>query len=135
MPCWLIKSDPSEYGWAQLAREKRTSWDGIRNYQARNNLQAMDAGDPCLFYHSGKSPGVVGVARVVRTAYPDPAAGDHRWVAVDVEAVRPLTQPVSLAALKADRRTSGMALIRQGRLSVCPVTEAEYQAVLDLGEG
>ncbi len=135
MPCWLIKSDPSEYGWAQLAREKRTSWDGIRNYQARNNLQAMDAGDPCLFYHSGKSPGVVGVARVVRTAYPDPAAGDHHWVAVDVEAVRPLAQPVSLAALKADRRTSRMALIRQGRLSVCPVTEAEYQAVLDLGEG
>jgi predicted RNA-binding protein with PUA-like domain len=131
---WLVKSEPSTYSWERLVKEKRTRWDGVRNFQARNNLQAMESGDLCLFYHSGKGPAVVGVAKVVRASYPDPTSDDPGWVAVDLAPQRALAAPVTLAALKADGRTRGMALLRQGRLSVSQVTAPEFAAVLELGE-
>lgn len=133
MAFWLIKAEPSAYGWDRLVKEKGTVWDGVRNYQARNNLQAMKKGDLCLFYHSVKDKEIVGVARVTREAYPDPTTEDRRWAAVDIVPQHPLERPVSLATLKSTPATSGMALIRQGRLSVCPVTSREYKAVLKLG--
>ena len=131
---WLIKSEPSAYAWGRLVKEKRARWDGIRNFQARNNLQAMAKGDLCLFYHSGAGPAVVGIAKVVRAPYPDPTSDDPRWVAVDLAPRRALAAAVTLAALKADARTRGMALVRQGRLSVSPVTATEFAAVVELGE-
>ena len=131
MAYWLIKSEPSAYSWDQLVADKRTHWDGVRNFEARNNLKAMKRGDLCLFYHSGDCQ-VVGVARVARQAYPDPT-DDERWVVVDVTPRRKLPRPVPLSALKSDRRTGGMVLIRQSRLSVSPVTEKEFAAVLELG--
>lgn len=132
MACWLIKSEPSCYSWDDLVAEKRTCWDGVRNHQARNNLETMKKGDTCLFYHSVKGVEVVGLARVAKTAYPDPTADDLRWVAVDVVPVRRLRRPVPLAALKRDRRTCRMQVVRQGRLSVSPVTDAELKAILDM---
>jgi predicted RNA-binding protein with PUA-like domain len=132
MAYWLIKSEASAYSWDQLVADRRTHWDGIRNYEARNNLRAMKRGDLCLFYHSGDCQ-VVGVARVARQAYQDPTTDDERWVAVDVTPRRELPRPVPLAELRSDRRTGGMALIRQSRLSVSPVTEEEFAAVLELG--
>lgn len=132
MAYWLIKSEPSTYAWRQLARDKRTRWDGVRNFQARNNLLAMKKGDLCLFYHSNEGLEIVGVAKVVKEAYPDPTSDDPRWVAVDVAPHRALPRPVALAALKAGARTCGMALIKQGRLSVSPVTEAEFAAVIEM---
>jgi len=131
---WLLKSEPSVYPWARLVKEKRARWDGIRNFQARNNLQAMAKGDLCLFYHSGDERAVVGVAKVTRAAYPDPTSDDPRWVAVDLAPERALATPVTLAALNADKRTAGMALIRQGRLSVSPVGAAEFAALLSLAK-
>lgn len=133
MAAWLIKSEPGKYSWEMLVRDRRTFWDGVRNYQARNNLQAMKKGDACLFYHSITGKEVVGVARVVRGAYPDPTTSDDRWVVVDVAPGRAMKSPVTLADLKADPRTGEMALIRQSRLSVSPVTEKEFQAVLEMG--
>ena len=130
---WLVKSEPSAYSWERLVQEKRARWDGVRNFQARNNLQAMEKGDLCLFYHSGTGPAIVGIAKVVRAPYPDPTSDDPRWVAVDLAPQRALGSPVPLAALKADGRTRGMALLRQGRLSVSPVTAPEFAAILELG--
>jgi predicted RNA-binding protein with PUA-like domain len=131
MAYWLIKSEPSVYSWDQLVADKRTHWDGVRSFEARNNLRAMKRGDLCLFYHSGDRQ-VMGVARVARGAYPDPTTDDERWVVVDVTPRRKLPRPVPLSALRSDRRTGGMALIRQSRLSVSPVTEDEFAAVLQL---
>ncbi|MFQ5719426.1 MAG: EVE domain-containing protein, partial [Acidobacteriota bacterium] len=130
MASWLIKSEPSSYSWEMFVAEKRTYWDGVRNYQSRNNLAAMKRGDRCLFYHSVKEREIVGVARVVRPAYPDPTTDDDRWVVVDLVPVRRLPAPVSLARLKTDARTRHMAMVRQSRLSVSPVTDDEYAAVL-----
>ena len=130
---WLVKSEPSTYAWETLVEERRTRWDGVRNFQARNYLQAMKVGDLCLFYHSGKGPAVVGIAKVVRAPYPDPTSDDPRWIAVDLAPHRTLAAAVTLATLKADTRTRGMALLRQGRLSVSPVTAPEFAAVVELG--
>ena len=132
MACWLIKSESSCYSWDDLVAEKRTCWDGVRNHQARNHLETMKKGDTCLFYHSIKGIEVVGLARVVKKAYPDPTADDPHWVAVDVVPVRRLPRPVPLAALKRDSRTCRMQVVRQGRLSVSPVKEAELKAILDM---
>jgi predicted RNA-binding protein with PUA-like domain len=134
MAFWLIKSEPYKYGWDQLQRDRRTFWDGVRNYQARNNLQAMKRGDLCLFYHSNEGLEVVGIARVAREAYQDPTTDDDRWVVVDVVPHKALAEPVPLSTLKTSPRTKGMGLIRQGRLSVSPVTAAEFRAVLALGK-
>jgi predicted RNA-binding protein with PUA-like domain len=131
---WLVKSEPGTYSWDDLVKDGRTRWDGVRNAQARNNLQAMALGDLALFYHSGESKEVVGVAKVVKTAYPDPSAGDERWVAVDVAPVAPLREPVSLAAVKRDAALAEIALVRQGRLSVMPTSPREFARILALGK-
>ena len=133
MAKWLIKSEPAKYSWEMLVRDKRTLWDGVRNYQARNNMQAMEKGDFCLFYHSVTGKEIVGVAQVVSAAYPDPTTDDERWVVMDVAPYKALKKPLSLAALRASAQTCAMALIKQSRLSVSPVTEKEYKAVLKMG--
>jgi len=129
---WLAKSEPSAYAWEQLVADRSTRWDGVRNHQARNNLAGMQPGDLVLFYHSGESREIVGVMRVARSAYPDPKADDPRWLAVDVEAVKALAQPVSLAAIKADPALRGMALVKQSRLSVMPVEKSQFERILAL---
>jgi predicted RNA-binding protein with PUA-like domain len=133
MSYWLVKSEPCKYSWEQLLQDKRTFWDGVRNYQARNNLQAMRTGDYVLFYHSNEGLAVVGVARVVKEAYQDPTAEDERWVAVDIEPVETLTTPVTLTAMKQDKRLQNIALIRQGRLSVMPLTKEEFEIIVAKG--
>jgi predicted RNA-binding protein with PUA-like domain len=131
---WLVKTEPSTYAWSDLVRDGGTRWDGVRNPLARNHLGAMRKGDLVLVYHSGDEKAVVGIAKVKRTAYPDPTADDERWLAVDLAAVRPLAKPVPLATIKHDRKLAGMPLVRQGRLSVMPVGDAEFAHVLKLGE-
>ncbi len=131
---WLVKSEPSAYSWDDLVREGRDLWDGVRNHQARNNLDAMKRGDLVLFYHSVDAREVVGVARVARESYPDPTTEDPRWVAVDIEPVQPLNEPVTLAQIKQDSTLRDMALVRQSRLSVVPLRRLEFQQILKLGE-
>jgi predicted RNA-binding protein with PUA-like domain len=134
MNYWLIKSDPETYSFADLCRDRTTAWDGVRNFQARNNLAAMQVGDQCLVYHSQANPGVVGTAWVVKAAYPDPKSEDPRWVNVDVQAGQALPRPVALAELKQHPLLAQMAVVRQSRLSVSPVTPAEWQAVVGLAK-
>jgi predicted RNA-binding protein with PUA-like domain len=131
--CWLVKSEPGTYAWEQLVRDERTRWDGVRNPLARRHLGSMRQGDLVLFYHSGEGKAVVGVARVVREAYPDPTAADGRWLAVDLAPARALARPVSLAAIKAERALAGLALVRQPRLSVMPVEKEHADRILALG--
>jgi len=131
--CWLVKQEPSDYPWSQLVSDGRTAWTGVRNYAARLHLRAMQVGDRVLYYHSGEGREVVGVARVARAAYPDPTAREGEWVAVDLEPIKPLKQPVSLATIKADPALGNLPLIRQSRLSVMPVGEAEFARLLALG--
>jgi len=131
---WLAKSEPSTYAWQQLVKEGATRWDGVRNHQARNNLAAMAKGDLVLFYHSGAERQIVGIMRVTRTGYPDPKADDPRWLAVDVEPVRALAHPLTLAAIKADRSLAQMALVRQSRLSVMPVEKSQFDRILELAK-
>jgi predicted RNA-binding protein with PUA-like domain len=134
MKYWLVKSEPEAYSWARFLREGRTAWDGVRNYQARNNLKAMKKGDLVLFYHSVTEKRVVGMARVVREHYPDPsAAGDNRWLAVDLVPEQTLEKPVSLGKIKADERLHEIALLRQSRLSVLPLPPEAFDAILELG--
>ena len=130
MKYWLLKTEPGTYSWSDLARKKHDRWDGIRNHQARNNLAAMTVGDAALIYHSGDDKSVVGLAKVSKTAYPEPGAEDPRWLAVDVEAVRPLERPVTLAEIKKDPKLAGMAILKQSRLSVVPLTKAEYDSIV-----
>lgn len=132
MNYWLAKSEPFKYSWDQFVKDKRTHWDGVRNYEARNNLKAMAKGDLVLFYHSNEGMEVVGIAKVVKESYQDPTTEDDRWVVVDLKPVKALKNPVTLKLMKADPRLAEMKLVRQGRLSVSPVTEDEYNAVLDL---
>ncbi len=131
---WLVKSEPSAYSWDDLVREGEDLWDGVRNHQARNNLNSMKLGDLILFYHSVDPREVVGIARVTREGYPDPTTDDPRWVAVDLEPVRPLNKPVTLAQIKNDAALEDVALIRQSRLSVVPLRRPEFQHILKLGE-
>ncbi len=135
MDHWLVKSEPSTYSWDDLVRDGGTRWDGVRNYQARNNLGAMKKGDLVLYYHSGAEPGVVGVAKVVKESYRDPTTDDERWVAVDIAPVKPLKSPVPLDVIKKEKRLGNISLIKQGRLSVMPVTKDEYEVILGLGSG
>lgn len=132
MAYWLVKSEPSTYSWDQLVKDKQTFWDGVRNYAARNNLRAMKKGDEVLFYHSNEGMEIVGTAKVAKEHYPDPTANDDTWVVVDIKAHKKLKKPVSLAQIKADKRLSDMALVRLGRLSVQPVTEKEWQIIMEL---
>jgi predicted RNA-binding protein with PUA-like domain len=130
---WLVKQEPTKYPFAQLARDKKTTWDGVRNPQARNNLAAMKLGDEVLYYHSNVGQEVVGRCTIVREAYPDPTTDDARWVAVDIAACKALPRPVTLAEIKADAALQGVALIRQSRLSVMPLTKAEFDRIVKLG--
>jgi predicted RNA-binding protein with PUA-like domain len=115
-------------------QDKQTFWDGVRNYQARNNLKAMKKGDLAFFYHSNEGLEIVGIAKVVKEHYQDPTTDDTNWVVVDLKPVKAFKKPVSLAAMKAEPRLEGLALIRQGRLSVCPVTAGEWAVIMEMGE-
>ncbi|HEY0413265.1 MAG TPA: EVE domain-containing protein [Allosphingosinicella sp.] len=130
MAYWLMKSEPGSYSWDALMRDGATEWDGVRNPAARLHLKAMKAGDEAFFYHSGEQRAVVGIMRIAREGAPDPK--DASWVSVAVEPVRPLPSPVTLKAIKADPRLARMELIRQSRLSVAPVRDEEWAAILEL---
>lgn len=132
MAYWLLKSDPESYSFADLARDKQTVWDGIRNHQARNYLARMKVGDGCLVYHSGEERAIVGTARIARAAYGDPGAEDPRWLNVDLRVGKRLARPLCLADIKAHRILARMAILKQSRLSVCPVTEEEWRVVGEL---
>jgi predicted RNA-binding protein with PUA-like domain len=131
---WLVKSEPSAYSWEDLVRGKRTRWDGVRNFEARNNLRAMKKGDVVLYYHSGEGKEIVGVAKVVAEAYADPTAKEGDWSVVDLAPERALSRPVSLAALKQDKTLSQMAVVRKPRISVVPVLSDELDRILELAE-
>jgi predicted RNA-binding protein with PUA-like domain len=134
MSYWLIKSEPFKYSWQQFEKDGRTFWDGVRNYQARNNLKAMKEGDLLLWYHSNEGLEIVGIAQIAKEAYQDPTTDDTNWVVVDVKPYKTLNKPVSLATVKADPRLQQMALVRLGRLSVQPVTEEEWAIIMELSE-
>lgn len=134
MAYWLIKSEPFKYSWQQLLEDKKTFWDGVRNYAARNFLREMKKGDLAFFYHSNEGKEIVGIAKIVREAYPDPTTDDDNWVVVDVAAVKPLKRPVSLAEIKGEQSLQQMALVRLTRLSVQPVTDAEWDYIIELSE-
>jgi len=133
MAYWLLKTEPSEYSYDDLERSGHTAWDGVRNYQARNNLASMRKGDRCFLYHSVEPRHVVGVAKVVRPAYPEPGADGPQWIAVDIEPVERLVTPVALEVIKHHPTLAAMALVRQSRLSVCPVTADEWKLLLSMG--
>lgn len=130
---WLVKSEPDTYAWADLVRDKRTDWTGVRNYAARLHLKAMRPGDEVLFYHSNEGKCVVGVARVTKAAFPDRTADEEGWVAVELAPLAPLKQPVTLAQIKAQPALKDIALVRQGRLSVMPLKAAEFTLIRKLG--
>src|SRR5436309_5629470 len=119
---WMVKQEPEVYSWDDLVRDGITQWTGVRNFQARNNLRQMQAGDAVFFYHSGKEKSIIGIAQVAKAAYPDPTADDPAWIAVDVKPVKPLSGPVSLVDIRANSKLRNLLLIRQSRLSVMPVT-------------
>lgn len=133
MNYFLVKSEPFKYSWDQLNADGRTFWDGVRNYQARNNLKAMKKGDLVLFYHSNEGKEVVGIAKVVREYYQDPTTDDTKWVVVDIEPVEALSKPVTLEMIKADAFLQNIALVRQGRLSVMPLKAEEFDRIVALG--
>lgn len=129
---WLVKSEPGAYAWTQFVHDGQTAWTGVRNYQARINLRAMKPGDLAGFYHSGGEKQLVGLARVAKAAYPDPTATEGDWVCVDLEPVKPLVKPVPLSVIKADPALREMKLVKQSRLSVTPLTPAEFARLLEL---
>lgn len=130
---WLVKSEPEAYAWTDLVRDGRTDWTGVRNYQARNHLKAMRAGDQVFFYESVTTKAVLGLAEVSRTAFPDTTADQDGWVAVELKAVRPLSEPVTLDQIKAEPALRETALLRQSRLSVMPLTAVEFKKIATLG--
>ncbi len=134
MAYWLMKSEPTAFAWEQLAVDKRAKWDGVRNHQAANNMKAMRLGDEAFFYHSNEGLAIIGIMRITKLAYPDGSDPTGRFVMVDVAPVRALPRPVTLREIKMDKLLQGMALVRQSRLSVSSVTEAEWARVLALAE-
>ncbi|QKJ31279.1 EVE domain-containing protein [Mucilaginibacter mali] len=130
---WLVKSEPVKYSWEKFNKDGRTFWDGVRNYQARNNLREMKEGDLVLFYHSNEGKAVVGIAKVVREFYQDPTTEDPNWVVVDLSPVQTLKTPVTLETIKADGQLKNVSLVRQGRLSVMPLKVEEFDRILELG--
>ena len=132
MNYWLIKSEPYKYSWDQMVADGSTYWDGVRSYPARVHLRAMKNGDICLFYHSNEGKEIVGITRVIKEAYQDPTTDDEKWVAVDVEVVKPLNNSVTLAQIKSNDTLANMALVKQGRLSVGPVQEFEFEEIIKL---
>ena len=133
MAYWLMKSEPSSYSWQQLEKDGRTNWSGVRNFQASNNLKAMKLDDRAFFYHSNEGLAVVGIMTIVKEYYPDPSDESGRFGMVDVQASRPLKTFVTLKQMKADPALSDLVLIRQGRLSVSPVSDAEWKHICKLG--
>ncbi len=134
MNYWLVKSEPAAYSWERFNKEGKTMWEGVRNYQARNNLKEMKKDDLVLFYHSVSDKEVVGIAKVVKEFYPDPTADDDRWVVVDLVPVQALKKPVTLEQVKKDERLENVALVKQARLSVMPLKREEFDAIVQLGE-
>lgn len=132
MSYWLIKSEPFKYSWDQFVADKKTYWDGVRNYAARNNLKAMKKGDLAFFYHSNEGVEIVGIAKVAKEFYQDPTTTEDAWVVVDFKPVKKLKNPVPLSRVKADPRLANMALIKLSRLSVQPVTAEEWDIILEL---
>jgi predicted RNA-binding protein with PUA-like domain len=130
---WLVKQEPSDYSWSDFLRERRTSWTGVRNYTARNNLRRMSKGDEVLFYHSGEEKAVVGIAEVAKTAYPDRTAREGDWSSVDLVPVKDLPRPVTLKQIKAELRLKEIALARQSRLSVTPLKPEEFRLIVQMG--
>jgi predicted RNA-binding protein with PUA-like domain len=131
---WLVKTEPETFSWNDLVQKGQDHWDGVRNYQARNNLKEMRAGDLVLFYHSVTVKQVMGIARVVKEHYPDPTTDDDRWVVVDMVPEKSLKVPVGLEVIKQDERLENIALIKQSRLSVMPLKREEFDAIVQLGE-
>jgi len=133
MNYWLVKSEPFKYSWDKFNKDGRTFWDGVRNYQARNNLREMRVGDLVLFYHSNEGKAVVGIARVVKESYQDPTTEDTNWLVVDLEPVESLKNPVTLEVIKADERLMNISLVKQGRLSVMSLKVEEFDRIVELG--
>ncbi len=134
MQYWLVKQEPEKYAWMQFVADKGTYWDGVRNYQARNNLRAMKKADLVMYYHSVSEKSVVGVAKVTREAYPDPTAKEGDWSVVDLKPAKVMAEPVTLERIKADTKLTGIALIKQGRLSVMQLRAREFQRILQIGK-
>ncbi len=133
MQYWLVKSEPETYSWKDLIKDGKTIWDGVRNYQARNNLKLMQLYDKVLFYHSVSDKCVMGIATVIKTAYPDPTTNDNRWVAVDLAPLEEFHKPVTLEWIKSQPLLSNIPLIKQSRLSVIPLTEEEFSIITQEG--
>ncbi len=134
MNYWLVKSEPFKYSWDQFVKDGITFWDGVRNYQARNNLREMKLGDPVFFYHSNDGKEIVGIAKVVKEAYQDPTTDDKNWVVVDLSPVKKFKKPVGLEEIKSNDLLSNIGLVRQGRLSVMRVEKLEYDTILKLSK-
>ena len=134
MAYWLVKSEPSVYSWEQFQKDGKTSWEGVRNYAARNHLKAMKKGDEVFYYHSNEGLSIVGIAKVVKEAYQDPTTTEEAWVTVDLKPVKSLKHPVSMKQIKNEQHLQDMALLRISRLSVQPVTEAEWKVVLEIAQ-
>ncbi len=132
MAYWLLKSEPVKYPWDKMVADGRTHWDGIRNHQAANNLRAMKVGDRAFFYHSNEGKEIVGTVEIVRTAYPDPSDDSGKFVMVDIAPVAPAKRPVTLTEMKGMPELAGFSLLRQSRLSVCPVSDAEWATICGL---
>lgn len=135
MAYWLVKSEPAKYSWDQFVKDGGTMWDGVRNYAARNNLQAMKKGDQVFFYHSNEGLAIVGIAEVVKEAYQDPTTDEKAWVVVDLKPVRKLQSPVTLVEMKQVPQLSGLQLIKLSRLSVSAVNDDEFDFILKMSEG
>ncbi len=131
---WLVKQEPSQYSWDKFVADRETHWDGVRNYQARNNLQAMKKNDLVFFYHSVTGKDIRGIAKVTREAYPDPTTDDPRWVVVNLRPLKALIRPVTLEEIKAHKDLQDIALVKQSRLSVMPITKKESQIVVKLSK-
>lgn len=134
MAYWLVKSEPFKYSWEQFQKDKKTYWDGVRNYAARNFLKAMNKGDQVFFYHSNEGLEIVGIAEVAKEYYQDPTTDDEAWVVVDLKPKKKLKKPVTLQQIKQDKRLSNMALVKLGRLSVTPVTDEEWVVIMEMAE-
>jgi len=132
MNYWLVKTEPGTYSWEDLVRDKKAVWDGVRNFQARNNLKAMKKGDIVFVYHSGEEKAVIGIAKILKEAYPDPK--DKDWTVVDLVANRKLKKPITLSTIKTTKNLSNMVLVKSSRLSVQPVREDEFTMVVELSE-
>jgi predicted RNA-binding protein with PUA-like domain len=132
---WLVKQEPSSYSWSDFVAEGETSWTGVRNFSARNNLRKMQSGDEVLFYHSGEEKAVVGIAKVVRTAYPDATAEEGDWSTVDLAALKPVARPVTLREIKGNSRLKEIPLVRQSRLSVMPLTGPQFREIVNMSRG